>query len=84
MTYFVYVQVVIGYKSGVKRYHLLKPHHRHICQAAALGHSKSFVDQCFMDTEIRHRIMNKLSQIICAEMKTLCSTKVDSVLKAAQ
>lgn len=75
------MQVVVGHKSGVKRYRLVTPRHRRICQTAARGHSKSFVDRCFEDIQIRRYIMNKLSQIICAELKTMCSAKVDSVLK---
>lgn len=68
-------------KSGVKRYALSTPNRRHISKAAARGHKKGVVEQCFADAKVRSYTIRKVARIIQSELKTMCSSRVGSVLK---
>lgn len=73
--------MAVGNPSGVKQYNLVTPNRRHISKAAARGHKKGVVDQCFEDTKIRDYIFSKVSRIIQSELKAMCSERVSSILR---
>lgn len=73
--------MAVGNKSGVKKYNLSTPNRRHISKAAARGHKKGVVDQCFADVNVKSYIIQKVSQIIQSELKRMCSSEVSSVLQ---
>ena len=45
------------------------------------GHKKGLVDQCFGDVVIHNYVMKKLKRTLRAEVKCMCSSKVDSMLQ---
>lgn len=73
--------MTVGNQSGVKQFQLLTPHRRHISKAAARGHKKGVTDQCFTDDEIRGYILQKIGKHVYSEVKTMCSSKVQSLLQ---
>ena len=46
-------EVTVGNHSGVKRYTLGTPNRKRISKAAARGHKKGVVDQCFADPKVK-------------------------------
>ena len=45
------------------------------------GHKKGLVDQCFGDVVTHNYVMKKFKRTLRAEVKCMCSSKVDSVLQ---
>jgi hypothetical protein len=60
---------------------LATPHRRHISKAAARGHKKGVADHCFADKEIKSYVIRKCCRLIHAEIVSMCSCKVNSVLQ---
>ena len=65
----------------MKRYTLGTPNRKHISKAAARGHKKGVVDQCFADPKVKTYVVHKVLQILQSEMKTMCSLQVGSILR---
>ena len=72
---------MVANPSGVKRYNLGTPNRRRISKAAARGHKKAVVHQCFADPQVQTYTIKKVSQIIRSELKAMCSLQICSVLR---
>ena len=73
--------MTVGNRSGVKKYTLGTPNRKRISKAAARGHKKGIVDQCFADPKVKTYVVHKVLQILQSEMKAMCSLQVDSILR---
>lgn len=59
----------------------MTPNRRHISKAAARGHKQGVADQCFQDDQIFTIIVKKIERKVYEELKSLCSLKVNSILR---
>ena len=59
--------MTVGNRSGVKRYTLGTPNRKRISKAAARGHKKGVVDQCFADPKVKTYVVHKVLQILQSE-----------------
>lgn len=73
------LKVHVSYVRQPRTYHLT-PRRRALGKAVARGSKKAIIDECFRNRDLRKLLIEKIGRVSRAELATMCSEGVNSVL----
>ena len=73
----------MGYEQWSKNYHVTTPNSRRLVKKFGRGSKQAAVENCFKDPITKSYLIRILQTIVHKEIQSLCSDKVNSVLRRA-